>query len=168
MNIRKISFASAILVCTNLPLANAAPPPSPNFCAYGICLEVSQLSGKAVEVQAAIINSKFEILIRNSSGVSKVSYSLGDNGVCAQSKSIELEKDGHGYAGSGCVILPGQKVGGRLIMLEYKPYSNEAKEIANFNMPVLAIWGIDASPQSFWESGYALRIGESIKIKWKE
>jgi len=168
MNIEKISFSSAILVCATLPLANAAPPPAPNFCAYGICLEVSQLGGKAVEVQATIINARFEILIRNPSGVSKVAYSLGDNGVCTQSKSIELEKDGHGYSGSGCVILPGQKVGGRLIMLEYNPYSNETKEILSYNMPVLAIWGVDTSPQSFWESGYALRIGESIKIKWKE
>lgn len=155
-------------LCFHFPAAQAlAPAPSPNFCTHGLCLEIAQLTSKAVEVETRTKNSRSEVVIRNAAGITKIFYSINTDSACRNQGDIQLRKIGRKYSGNGCVGLPDENAKWRYITFEYTPLNVGATEVARLGIPVLNIWGIDSSPLSFWGSGYALRVGESIRIKWQ-
>lgn len=161
-------FILTVILSFNSTMVQARPPPaSPNFCAYGLCLEIAQLSGKGVSVKTSSDNSKSEVVIVSAAGTTEIVYPLASRDSCKSQGSMDLQKMGHSYVGHGCVSVLGQDAKWRDVSLKFTPPVGVTPEAAMLGMPVLAIWPVDSSPFTFWEGGYALRVGNSIKIEWQ-
>lgn len=160
-------FAALLFLYSGSNLAAARPPPpSPNFCSYGLCLEIAQLSGKAVQVQTNTIYPDSEVVIHNQVGVTRLRWSSASDAVCENPADFKIKQTGTKFVGSGCVFLPGSAVKGRLVSLHFTASSRLTMDEARSGMPILHIWSVDSSPASFWQSGYALRLGSGAALKW--
>jgi len=161
MNSRRICFAAVALSMVS-HVGATAPAPSPNFCSHGLCLEISQLTGKNVSVKTALKEGQVEVSVGHPSGVVHLVYSNAGMNDCRAMRPVEIRKTGSKYAGSGCLALPGQAGKWMRVSLSFTP----ANDQAFVNFPILHLWSVDTSPASFWESGYALRIGEGQQIRF--
>lgn len=159
-------FLALFLYCSCSASSIAAPPHSPNYCGPSVCLDISGFpSDLSVTSSTKIGGGGLILTVAGERGSTLITIEKRPGEECVSATDLELFSQDRTIRGSAFLVGP---VGVECFSVSMVDSPVEDVESIRGRFPITAIWAIENSPATFWEHGYALRLGPQLRITWKD
>ena len=140
------------------------PPRSPDYCGTMICLEISAFSDVEIVRSTTRIGThpeQSEIEIESNHGKVKILVeTISRDMQCGPSHALYLAQAERGLKTEAFIAGPDEGTCLHVTLI----FKDDMRGKNHVDLPVTAIWAVDRVPSTFWNKGYALRLGPQVDI----